>query len=109
MARNKYTFASQAKKKGMNKCCNFYQTADNEKNMQKVNEIIAGQKVVATLENYDFPKVGDTATNLKAAADGEKYEWTSMYPNLPKPRKKVTRRRQLRTEIGGRGRKKNAI
>lgn len=85
MARNKYTFfASQAKKEGYEQIAAiFTETADNEKeHAKRLMKLLPDKKVVATLENYDFPKVGDTATNLKAAADGEKYEWTSMYPEF---------------------------
>ena len=32
--------------------------------------------------------IGDTAENLKAAADGEKYEWTDMYDNFAKTAEK---------------------
>ena len=67
-ARNKYTyFASQAKKEGYNQIASlFLETADNEKEHAKIwFKLLDG--------------IGTTAENLKAAADGENYEWTDMY------------------------------
>lgn len=67
-ARNKYTyFASKAKKEGFEQIAALFQkTADNEKEHAK-------------LWFKELNGIGDTATNLKAAADGENYEWTDMY------------------------------
>ncbi len=68
MARNKYTyFASVAKKEGYEQICAiFTETANNEKEHAKMWFKALGE-------------LGDTAANLKAAADGENYEWTDMY------------------------------
>ncbi len=73
MARNKYTyFASVAKKEGYEQISAIFQkTADNEKEHAKV-----WFKALAEL--------GNTAQNLKAAAEGENYEWTDMYENFAK-------------------------
>ena len=67
-ARNKYTyFASRAKKDGYEQIAAlFLKTADNEKEHAK-------------LWFKELNGIGDTAENLKAAADGENYEWTDMY------------------------------
>ena len=67
-ARNKYTyFASVAKKEGYEQIAGiFLETADNEKEHAK--RLIKFVNVI-----------GNTAENLKAAATGENYEWTSMY------------------------------
>ncbi len=67
-ARNKYTyFASAAKKEGYEQMAAIFQeTADNEKEHAKVwFKLLNG--------------VGSTAENLKAAAEGENYEWVTMY------------------------------
>ena len=72
-ARNKYTyFASKAKKEGYVQISNIFQeTADNEKEHAKIwYKLLNGGQI------------SDTATNLKAAADGENYEWTDMYENF---------------------------
>ncbi len=67
-ARNKYTyFSSVAKKEGYEQISAiFLKTADNEKEHAKMwLKELAG--------------IGNTADNLKEAADGENYEWTDMY------------------------------
>ncbi|WP_298771962.1 rubrerythrin [uncultured Fibrobacter sp.] len=72
-ARNKYTyFASCAKKEGYEQIAElFLKTADNEKEHAK-------------LWFKELEGIGDTAQNLKAAADGENYEWTDMYEEFAK-------------------------
>lgn len=67
-ARNKYTyFASVAKKEGFEQIAAiFQQTADNEKEHAK-------------MWFKELGLLGDTASNLNAAAEGENYEWTDMY------------------------------
>ncbi|MBR3430611.1 MAG: rubrerythrin family protein [Clostridia bacterium] len=67
-ARNKYTyFASKAKKDGFEQIAAlFLKTAENEKEHAK-------------LWFKELNGIGNTAENLKAAADGENYEWTDMY------------------------------
>lgn len=86
MARNKYTyFASKAKKEGFEQIAAiFTETADNEKEHAKrlMKLLKGGEK--STLENYDFPTVEDTTTNLAHAAEGENYEWSEMYPQFAK-------------------------
>ncbi len=73
MARNKYTyFASVAKKEGYEQISAiFLETAENEKEHAKLHfKALSG--------------ICDTAANLKAAAEGENEEWTSMYPRMAK-------------------------
>ena len=72
-ARNKYTFfASVAKKQGFEQIAAlFLKTADNEKEHAK-------------LWFKELNGIGDTAANLKAAAEGENYEWTDMYDSFAK-------------------------
>ena len=67
-ARNKYTFfASQARKDGLEQIAALFEkTADNE-------------KAHAKMWFRELDGIGDTAANLKAAAEGENYEWTDMY------------------------------
>ena len=69
-ARNKYTyFASKAKKEGYEQIAAIFQeTADNEKEHAKM-----------WFKLLNGGDIGSTAENLKAAADGENYEWTDMY------------------------------
>ena len=77
-ARNKYTyFASAAKKEGYEQIAAIFQeTADNEKEHAKM-----------WFKLLNGGEIGDTATNLKAAADGENYEWTDMYSGFAKTAK----------------------
>lgn len=72
-ARNKYTyFASVAKKAGYEQIAAlFLKTAENEKEHAK-------------LWFKHLGMLGDTAENLKAAADGENFEWTDMYDQMAK-------------------------
>ncbi len=72
-ARNKYTyFASQAKKEGYEQIAAiFEETALNEKEHAKI-------------WFKELSGIGTTAENLKAAADGENYEWTDMYDEFAK-------------------------
>lgn len=72
-ARNKYTyFASKAKKEGFEQIAAlFLKTADNEKEHAK-------------MWFKELEGIGTTAENLKAAADGENYEWTDMYEDFAK-------------------------
>ena len=74
-ARNKYTyFASKAKKEGYEQLAEiFLETAENEKEHAKIwFKLLHGDQVPSTVEN------------LKAAADGENYEWTDMYAKFAK-------------------------
>jgi len=75
-ARNKYTyFASKARKEGYVQIAKiFEETADNEKEHAKL-----WFKLLQ--ENGE---IGNTAENLKAAAEGENYEWTDMYAGFAK-------------------------
>ncbi len=74
MARNKYTYyASKAKKDGFVQIAEiFEETANNEKEHAKI--------WFKLLNN----EIGTTEENLAAAAAGENYEWTDMYPEFAK-------------------------
>ena len=88
-ARNRYTYyASQAKKEGYVQISNFFiETANNEKEHGKVffkflSKDFINEKIVV---NADYPiELGDTKSNLSAAADGEYDEWHNLYPNFAK-------------------------
>ncbi len=73
MARNKYTyFASVARKAGYEQIASlFEETANNEKEHAKIWAKQLGL-------------IGEVAANLKAAAEGENYENTTMYPTMEK-------------------------
>ena len=70
-ARNKYTyFASVAKKEGYEQISAlFLKTAENEKEHAK-------------LWFKELGELGQTAENLRHAAEGENFEWTDMYERM---------------------------
>ena len=74
-ARNKYTyFASKAKKEGYEQIAAiFEETANNEKEHAKI-----------WFKLLNGGDIGTTSENLKAAAEGENYEWTDMYEGFAK-------------------------
>jgi len=77
-ARNKYTyFASKARKEGYNQIADiFEESANNEKEHAKIwFKILHGDNIPETVDN------------LKAAAEGENFEYTSMYPGFVKEAK----------------------
>jgi len=83
-ARNRYTyFASQARKEGYEQIAAiFLETADNEKeHAKRLFKFLEGGEVEI---NATFPAgvIGSTKDNLKAAAQGENYEHTQMYPEF---------------------------
>ncbi len=83
-ARNRYTyFASQARKDGyMQIAAIFEETAGQEKEHAKrfFKFLQGGTASVAA----EFPAgvISGTGENLRAAAAGENYEWTEMYPGF---------------------------
>lgn len=80
-ARNRYTFfASAAKKEGFEQISRiFLETAENEKEHAKVFfKYLEGGDVEITA-GYPAGVIGDTKTNLEAAAAGEQMEWTTIY------------------------------
>jgi rubrerythrin len=85
-ARNRYTyFASAARKEGFEQIANiFTETAENEKEHAEVFfKYLEGGDVEITAA-YPAGIIGDTLTNLKAAADGEKMEWSEIYADFEK-------------------------
>jgi len=85
-ARNRYTyFASEAKKQGYEQISAiFLETAENEKEHAKIFfKYLEGGEVQITA-GYPAGKIGTTEENLLAAADGEKMEWSTLYPNFEK-------------------------
>ena len=77
-ARNKYSyFASKAKKDGYEQIAAiFEETAGNEKEHAKM-----------WFKYLEGGTIKDTVSNLKAAAEGENFEWTEMYARMAKEAK----------------------
>jgi rubrerythrin len=83
-ARNRYTFfASEARKAGYEQIAAiFLDTADNEKEHAKLFfKLLKGGEVQITA-GYPAGMIGDVAANLKAAAEGENFEWSTLYANF---------------------------
>lgn len=85
-ARNRYTyFASQARKEGFRQIeFIFQETADQEKeHAKRLFKFLEGGEAEVSA-SFPAGVIGGTAENLKAAAAGENYEWTEMYPGFAK-------------------------
>jgi len=83
-ARNRYTyFASQAKKEGFVQMADiFAETANQEKeHAKRLFKFLEGGEAEITAA-FPAGAIGTTLENLKAAAGGEHYEWTEMYPGF---------------------------
>jgi rubrerythrin len=83
-ARTRYTFfSSAAKKEGLEQISGIFQeTSDNEKeHAQLFFEQLKGG-TVEIKASYPSGIVGSTGQNLKAAAEGEKFEWGTLYPGF---------------------------
>ncbi len=85
-ARNRYTyFSSAAKKEGFEQISHiFLETAENEKEHAKIFfKYLEGGEVEITTA-YPSGVIGDTLSNLQAAAAGENMEWTTLYSDFAK-------------------------
>jgi rubrerythrin len=85
-ARNRYSyFAGQAKKEGFVQIADiFLETADHEKeHAKRFFKFLEGGEVEIACA---FPAgvIGGTLANLKAAAEGEHHEHTTLYPGFAK-------------------------
>jgi rubrerythrin len=83
-ARNRYTFfASVAKKAGYEQIgAIFEETAANEKEHGELFFKHLKGGMVEIKASYPAGTIASTAENLKAAAEGEKLEWGTLYPNF---------------------------
>ena len=89
-ARNRYTYyASAARKEGYRRIAEiFAETADQEReHAKRLFKFLEGGEVEIKAA---FPAgvIGPTLENLKAAAAGEHYEWTEMYPSFAETARK---------------------
>jgi rubrerythrin len=83
-ARNRYTlFSKQAKEEGFEQIAAiFLETAEQERvHAKKFFSYLEGGAVEITA-TYPAGKVGSTAENLLASAEGENEEWTDAYPHF---------------------------
>jgi rubrerythrin len=83
-ARNRYTFfASQARSEGfVQMALIFEETANQEKeHAKRLFKLLEGGELEVTA-SFPAGVIAGTLENLKGAAAGENYEWTSMYPEF---------------------------
>jgi len=86
-ARNRYTyFASQAKKDGYIQIqAIFEETANQEKeHAKRLFKFLQSGEELEITASFPAGIIGDTKDNLVAAAAGENYEHTTMYPEFAK-------------------------
>ena len=83
-ARNRYEFfVKAAKQEGYEQIAAIFQeTANQEKEHAKKFFRFLEGGVVEITAGYPAGKIGTTAENLKAAAEGENEEWTILYPSF---------------------------
>jgi rubrerythrin len=83
-ARNRYEFfASVAKKEGFEQIAAiFIETSLQEKEHAKRFFKFLEGGVTEIIASYPSGIIGTTKENLKAAAEGENEEWTSLYPHF---------------------------
>ena len=90
-ARNRYTYyASQAKKDGYVQIQSiFEETANHEKEHAKrlFKYLKSGEEIEITAA-FPAGTIGSTLENLRAAAGGENYEYTTMYPEFAETARK---------------------
>jgi rubrerythrin len=83
-ARNRYTyFSSQARKEGYVQISNiFEETANHEReHAKRLFKLLEGGDVEVTA-SFPAGVIGSTMENLKEAAGGENYEYSTMYPEF---------------------------
>jgi len=85
-ARNRYTyFAGKAREDGFVQIADIFQeTADQEKeHAKRFFKFLEGGEVEIQAA-FPAGRIGTTGENLRAAAGGEHYEWSQMYPSFAK-------------------------
>lgn len=83
-ARTRYSFfASTAKKEGFEQSSAiFSETSENEKEHAKLFYMHLKGGTVEITAIYPAGMIGTTSDNLNKAADGEKMEWSTLYPGF---------------------------
>jgi rubrerythrin len=85
-ARNRYTYyASKAREEGfVQMALIFEETANQEKeHAKRLFKFMEGGETTIT-GTFPFGVIGPTVDNLLHAAEGENYEWKTMYPGFAK-------------------------
>ncbi|MGC9330754.1 MAG: rubrerythrin [Bacteroidales bacterium] len=89
-ARNRYTLAAkQAQKEGYEQIAGiFLETAEQERQHAKRFFSFLEGGMLEITATYPAGKTGTTIENLQAASDGEKEEWSILYPEFAETAKK---------------------
>ncbi|HOK03840.1 MAG TPA: rubrerythrin family protein [Victivallales bacterium] len=85
-ARNRYSFfASKAREEGYEQIAAVFELTAEQERIHAKNffKFLEGGDVEITA-TYPAGKIGTTAENLLAAAEGEKCEWGTLYPDFAK-------------------------
>lgn len=71
---------------------------DGFKNVSRIFQAIAEAETIHALKHFEIAgKIGDTLENLKAAAEGEHYEFSEMYPEFIEAASKEGHEKALQT------------
>jgi rubrerythrin len=83
-ARMRYSFfAGVAKKEGYEQISGIFQeTSDNEREHAKLFFTLLEGGMAEITAGYPAGVIGTTAANLLASAEGEKFEWGTLYPGF---------------------------
>lgn len=85
-ARNRYSFfAAKARDEGYEQIAAIFDATAEQERVHAKNffKFLEGGEVEITA-SYPAGRIGSTAENLKEAADGEKCEWGTLYPDFAK-------------------------
>ena len=83
-ARTRYSFFSSAgRKEGFEQIADLFQeTSDNEKEHAKLFFALLRGGMAEISASFPAGVIGTTSQNLRAAAEGENFEWGTLYPGF---------------------------
>lgn len=84
-ARNRYTFfAKRARKEGFEQIASIFDetAAQEQEHAELFFKLLEGGKAEISEATYPAGRIGTTAENLLAAAEGEREEWDTLYPHF---------------------------
>jgi len=85
-ARNRYTYAaSKAREEGLIQIALIFEETSNQEREhgKRIFQYMTGESSPVNAEaEFPFGMIGSTSENLQSGADGENYEWTTMYPGF---------------------------
>jgi len=85
-ARNRYTYAAgKAREEGLIQIALIFEETSNQEREhgRRIFRYMTGESSTINAEaEFPFGLIGTTSENLQSGADGENYEWTTMYPGF---------------------------